>query len=62
MIDEKFKGLINFIIDILCLHLLGDKVGDDGVNSEVQLLNCLLSVLGTSLRTLQAVQQDLDLN
>ena len=47
VVDEKFECLVNFIVDILCLHLLGDKVSDDGVNPEVQLLNSLLSVLGS---------------
>ena len=36
--------------------------GHDGVNSEVQLLNGLLSVLGAALGTLQTVQQDFNLN
>ena len=62
MIDEKFKGLINFIVDILCLHLLCDEVGDDGVDPEVQLLDGLFSVLCASLCTLQPVQQNFNLH
>ena len=62
MVDKKFKGLIDLVVDILRLHLLGDKVGDDRVDPEVQLLHSLLSVLAAALSALQALQQDFDLS
>ena len=34
MVDKQLEGLINFIIHILCLHLLENQLGDDGVNPE----------------------------
>ena len=61
VVDKKFKGLIDLVVDILRLHLLGDKVGDDGVDPEVQLLHSLLPVLTAALSALQALQQDFDL-
>ena len=61
MVDKKFKGLIDLVVDILRLHFLGDKVGDDGVDPEVQLLHSFLSVLAAALSALQALQQDFDL-
>ena len=61
MVDKKFKGLIDLVVDILRLHLLGDQVGDDGVDPEVQLLHGLLAVLTATLSALQALQQDFDL-
>ena len=62
MVDKKFKGLIDLVVDILRLHFLGDKVGDDRVDPEVQLLHSLLSVLAAALSALQALQQDFDLS
>ena len=62
VVDKKFKGLIDLVVDILRLHLLGDKVGDDGVDPEVQLLHSLLPVLTAALSALQALQQDFDLS
>ena len=62
VVDKKFKGLIDFVVDILRLHLLGDQVGDDGVDPEVQLLDGLLSVLCAPLCTFQAVQQNFNLH
>ena len=61
MVYKELEGLVNFIIDILRLHLLGDEIRDDGVNPEVELLDGLLSVLTATLGTLQAVQQHFDL-
>ena len=34
VVDKQLEGLVNFIIDILCLHLLKHQFGDDGVNPE----------------------------
>ena len=62
VVDKKFKGLIDLVVDILRLHFLGDKVGDDRVDPEVQLLHSLLSVLAAALSALQALQQDFDLS
>ena len=61
MVYKELEGLVNFIVDILRLHLLGDEIRDDGVNPEVELLDGLLSVLTATLGTLQAVQQHFDL-
>ena len=52
MVDKKFEGLVHFIIDILSLQLLCDKVGNDGVDTEVQLLDSLLSILSSGFSTL----------
>ena len=60
-VDKKFKGLIDLVVDILRLHLLGDQVGDDGVDPEVQLLHGLLAVLAATLSALQTLKQDFDL-
>ena len=62
MVYKELEGLVNFIVDILRLHLLSDEIRDDGVNPEVELLDGLLSVLTATFGTLQAVQQHFDLN
>ena len=61
MVYKELEGLVNFIVDILRLHLLSDEIRDDGVNPEVELLDGLLSVLTATFGTLQAVQQHFDL-
>ena len=32
MCDEQLEGLIELVVDVLCLHLLCDQVRDDGVH------------------------------
>merc|ERR1711976_40079 len=59
--DKELECLIELIVDVLCLHLLGHEVRDDGVHPEVKLLHSLLSILGSSLSTLQSVHQDTNL-
>ena len=61
MVYKELEGLVNFIVDILRLHLLSDEIRDDGVNPEVELLDGLLSVLTATFGTLQTVQQHFDL-
>ena len=61
MVDKKLKSLVDLVVDILCLHFLGDEVGDDGVDPQVELLHGFLSVLAAALRALQALKQDFDL-
>ncbi len=45
LIDEQLKGLIELVIDVLGLATFDDKVIDDRVDPEVQLLDSLLAVL-----------------
>ena len=43
-VHEKFKRLVQLIIDGLSLHLFGHQVKNNVVDPQVQLLYCLLSV------------------
>ena len=61
MIDKELKGLVHFVVNILGLHLLEDELGDDGVDPKVELLDRLLPVFSTRLRSLEPLHQHLDL-
>jgi hypothetical protein len=40
--DEELECLIEFVVDVLRLHLLGHQVRDDGVNpAKIQRIFCL---------------------
>merc|ERR1719295_2426564 len=61
MVNKQLKGLVHFGVYILGLHLLKDELGDDRVDSKVELLDRLLSILCARFCSLEALHQDLDL-
>jgi len=50
LIDEKLESFVDLIVDVLGLATFGDQVVDDRIDSQVQLLNSLLAILGSEVK------------